>query len=462
MSDEMHDVEQKLEENIRKSTDVDDLNLMSVASVSNEGALPQIFKLDIDCFEELFEWLSLKDLLVLRQLCKRFKRLADYYIKLFYPAFKLGHGRVNIGSYSNIDYYRCLDPNLAKLIKNISFWVDRLSEEHIQDLKAILSEIEVLKMLQCQVNGDFYESFLQYCPNLKHLIISEIKNSEIMGKHNEWLHREYPKLEFVEFDDSDIGGDGNASVIPELKIFFTLNPNIHTFSTTFHLLLENSRWMIGSSVQFDALEVKGNCYLAQSMDRVCGLLSTLHEQGFYKRLHFHGNYIYTEDWNRIATLPSVELIYLTTVWNPIVLPPSMSCVKELGFQFSRDCKDPERLANNLMNIERVFFERSASTDILPFIRIAPRLKAICVLHLVEGTYFENGVIDVAAMNRERENLNNACKQTIFVEESIFLTTKWAGMPTQRSLIQLKRIEASFPNHTKKVKEFSLRQFVANL
>lgn len=39
-----------------------------------------MLKLNADCFEELFEWLSVADLLTLRRTCKRLQQMVDYFI----------------------------------------------------------------------------------------------------------------------------------------------------------------------------------------------------------------------------------------------------------------------------------------------------------------------------------------------------------------------------------------------
>ena len=49
---------------------------IAATSSTNELA-PKMFKLNVDCFEHLFEWLSLKELLVFRRTCKRMKAVVD-------------------------------------------------------------------------------------------------------------------------------------------------------------------------------------------------------------------------------------------------------------------------------------------------------------------------------------------------------------------------------------------------
>lgn len=92
----------------------------------------------------------------------------------------------------------------------------------------------------------------------------------------------------------------------------------------------------------------------------------------------------------------------------------------------------------MMNVERVCLSLCNLTDILAFVRHSAKVREIRVDNTLGG---ENGTIDVDAMNKEREQLVGACKQTVYVEEDEALKTKWAGLPIKCSLIQLKRVEA---------------------
>lgn len=102
MSNEERNVQTKLEKVMQEmalgqlpTTGVSQ-DQLTVAGTSNEESSPQIFKLDIDCIGELFEWLPLRSLLILRQTCHRFKQLVDYYIGEYYPGFNLGYGKILI------------------------------------------------------------------------------------------------------------------------------------------------------------------------------------------------------------------------------------------------------------------------------------------------------------------------------------------------------------------------------
>lgn len=59
------------------------------SSYSRPQTQTKMFKLNVHCFEHLFEWFSLKELLVFRCTCKRIQKVVDYYIKLNYSRVRL-------------------------------------------------------------------------------------------------------------------------------------------------------------------------------------------------------------------------------------------------------------------------------------------------------------------------------------------------------------------------------------
>lgn len=408
---------------------------LAITGTSSGDPQAQIFKMDIDCFEELFEWLSLEELLVLRQTSKRFKQLADYYIREYYPGFKFSYGNVMIYNISDLSDFCDLDPENTNLIKQVHFLPDSLDDEKIDHLKGIFSKVELLGMTVCLIEAYFYKSFHQFCTNITNLIVDFCTLCMKERKHMEWLKKKYPKLQYVWFEDDLSEGPLH---VPELKKFFKLNPNVQTFSTSFRFLSEN-QWILGFDVRLDLLKINAN--RNGRIDQDCNLLRELYQQGFYKRLHVNYKYDYSEDkWNQIQTLPAVEALYLNLGnVTPIVLPSHWkNSLRELGIDEFSSFSDKVNLASNTMNVERVCLSSCDLTDILKFVRHSAKVKEIRVDNILDC---ENGTIDVRALNKERKQLVGACKQTIYVEEDIVLKTKWAGFPIKYSLIQLKRVEA---------------------
>lgn len=84
------------------------LNQLAIAATPNgdhKEVRPQIFKLDVDCVEEMFDWLSINDINSVAETCIRMQRITgDYFqptlatLELKYDGeFKMldGHGNLN-------------------------------------------------------------------------------------------------------------------------------------------------------------------------------------------------------------------------------------------------------------------------------------------------------------------------------------------------------------------------------
>lgn len=413
------------------------LSSLSPCSVSlSSPSKPEIFKLDINCFEELFEWLALRDLLVLRETSKRFKQIADFYLKEYYPAVKLGVGKWRICD-NNFDQFHHFDSISKKLIKQISFGTKILTDEQIDDFKNVLNQVETIEISSRQIQGEFHENFLQFCWNLKHLCIWNVDGNRLIGSGNEWLFRHYPKLEHLELDDSDIGGAIYGQEVIELKTFFELNPNIRMFNTSVHFLWMNRNWLKGAEITLDLLNLYGDCdAMDEHMDEFYVFLTELFKQGFYKRLNLCESIVHV---NRISSLNGIEVLHLEIAnSNDSVELPPLKNVKELSFRQGSDAL--KALANDFNNVEQICMVFAEFSDILPFIRHSARIKQIEVYQLGKRKvdYFINGIIDVIALDKERQKLNRARKVTVYVDEQVFLATKWAGMTTSSTLVAMKR------------------------
>lgn len=412
--------------------------------LSQSQPQPKILKLNIDCFEELFEWLALADLLRLRQTCKQFKKIVDSFIREYYPAIKLGVAKLCLLK-NNLDEFRDFDSISIKMIKKITF-IASLRNEQIENLKPILSNIETIEISSYGIEGDFYEQFLKFVPSINHLCIWNICGNHLIGSGNEWMLHRYPKIQHIELDDSDIDGAIYGGEIVELKTFFELNPNIRELNISVHFLWENRNWLKGANISLDILNLNGNCpEMNPYMELFLGLLNELSTQGFFKRLHFSESIKFAQRISE-SSFP-IEILHLEISESneTIVLPP-LKMIKELSFRMSSDAL--KALENNFNNIDRICMVYAEFADILPFIRFSKKIKQIEVCHFgqTEEIHFKDDIIDVIALNKERKKLKGAGKITIYVEEKVFLDTKLAtGIPVN-SLVQVKRSIARERKH----------------
>lgn len=424
--------------------------------------------------EPLFELLTLKDLCTLRQTCKQFKKVIDEFIVHNYPAVRIGYRQIDI-CYRDLEKYVGLDENSIKVIKRLQVFMDNFPclWDEVPDL---LRQVEMVKLRNWSIRGEFYEAFLQYCPNLEHLFIWNIYLDKIMGTGNEWLLRHYPSIKHLELDESDVGVSGNGREIIELKTFFQLNPNVRTFSTIPCFLYENRNWLRGSNIHLDQLNLKCDFYLGEYMEPIWELVNELYEQGFYKRFHFYG-YYFNHDIigpEKRFSIRSLEKLHFQNEFdevrlqNLIILLPPLINLKELFLMcFKRNepessssnefvqnlrwgiqmvsrlflstefDRNLETLASSLTNVERIHIRRAKFDDILPFIRRSPKVKEIRIDRLKDGYYMKNNIIDVKTLNNLRKQLIRASKITLYVREEVYLATKLTRT-TKSSMIILKR------------------------
>lgn len=437
------EIERNTENNEENNASVEEQNPAiaidndEIAVATNSSQI-EFIDMNTDCIEEVLEYFTIDELLVFRRISKKFKSVIDNFIETYYPSKQIGYGCIVLTKHKFETFHK-LDTYTLSLIKQITLWTGELNEiSKIQP--EFWKQIERFQIGTWEFHGDFYETILKYCENLKDLSICHIMNDTVIGKNNKWLHRQYKSIEHISLDDSDVGGPGPVGwEIPELKIFFQKNPNIRSFSTSFNFLWENRHCWLDTNIKIDVLKVQGDCFLQSGMDRICKLLNQLFEQGFFKRIHMKATYIYNqEDMNAILSLKGMEKIYLACVEIKTTLP-SLPYLRELGICYDGNFDDFETIAKNLLRVDCVYFSHARSDTLIPFIKYAALVQKIKIDHLDEGTFFENGIINLVELNEIRKTLTYACPIKIYVSEKIFLATKWA-LNTEMDFVRLKRIE----------------------
>ena len=443
MSDKCIKVERgKLEREIQSSIKNSVVNPNQIQNATADQLASSILKLNVDCFDELFEWLSLADLRSLRQTCRRLKQVVNYFIKSNYPAVKIGFGRIVIDSFH---HFQSLDPIKSKMIRQAMIDTFDNNDQKSDSFKEILPQLERLQIRIFNFSDDLHELILKWCSNLKYLWIYETVDELCSGQ---WLCHQYPTIEHFTVDDNDLLMFGSNGQFPALKIFLELNPNIRIFSTTMQLLRLNRNYFLGSNINIDRLNVRGDCSSENGMDEVCDILNQLHRQGFHDRLHLFVDYINEQtDMDQITSIRGMEKLYLNSVHigTEATLTP-MPDLRELCITNDANVKNWESVAKSFINIERVYFREAKADVIALFLRYAPKIKEIKVQNLQNGTCFETEFIELSALNKKRKQLSGACKATIYVSENVFLSTKFARARTEFNLVHLKRAEAADWTH----------------
>lgn len=414
-----------------------------VDATSTNQALspPQIFKLNVDCFEHLFEWLSLNELLVFRQTCKRMKQVVDYYIKLNYPHLL----RLNIYNRRRWLDFHNERLNYFEWIKHLSIDTDgliiNLTLWEIESIAYVLNRLEGLKLHGVRINDDLYEVILKHCPHLKYLNVTAHNFSDLINDtKNEWLSRQYPMLEHFEMHIGNAYTRMDPFIeyitIAKLVTFFKQNPQIRIFSIDSDFLEKIHRSLLEFNIQFDRLDI----YRSQRLHSICNVAKILYEKQIYKRLHLYSNQpnFIGNDEHYLSAFGNLEKVHFHSVTgnSPI---PVVASIKELSIGWlcaiSNDIL--KMMAENFIDLRRVDMQYAHMCDIRSFVCHAPKLRQIRVVELFHTeTPTISGFI---TMNEERKKLVNACKVKILIGERDFLRFKWTGK-INFSLIELKRTD----------------------
>lgn len=415
MCDENDRKKRKLDDNCDQSLSViQNMNQVARAVPSNEATPSSIFGLNIDCVEELFEWLSLADILHLRQTCKRFKQIIDYYIKTNFPALRRIYMDVD-----NFEWFRQMDDSSIDLIEELHILIEpNFDVTRFEDVKRCLNKVSMIYVYPFDSEMDLYDILLKYCSNLKRLLLSFALTT---NTGINWLtHHQFPTIEHVGFQII-------KKTKQSLDVFFNRNPNIHTFSCSARVLKKYGLSLSNAGVKFNKLDI-GDLFQGVDFDvHLFELLNKLHVRGFYKQLRLSLNaFGMSEGDAQMMALPGLEQLRLE---NAIFTLPALPELKELCMDRCDDLNDFE----NMKNIERFQVDELDLDRMVYLIEEFPKLKLIKI-----DKFRDDSPLDLITLNNERQKLAGACKVTIYIDDKIFVDTKWAVTTTDLQLIELKR------------------------
>lgn len=442
---------------------------------NNSKNVSPIFKLDVDCLEEIFEWLSLDDLHAFGQTCLWFRHVAGLYFRQNYQSIEMYNSKDGIyteysdigqlsryiyltdfiqftenlmHTYNNTKFLHRLKSTKVQTLKKISFSCITLKRNRMECIKAILSTVEVVKMLDCRFEGDFYDDFLKSCKHLKRFHLQDVdlndyeynvscfssRREKLEQTGNRWLLQKYPLLEYFQLTP------WKGLIIDELKEFFNRNPNIRSFSTNSNCLFQNWVPLIETNANLESLAIDLNYWPRMHLSSICEAINTLYKAGFFRKLLLFASYLDKISSEHIQILYALETLYVKYLRESECLH-LFTNLRELGIFEGCDVIDMEALAKNLINIERIYLESGTSDDILAFIRYSPNLREIQVVTLKEKSHMKHRILDLDALDRERQKLIAPRKVIIYVKEYVYLKTKWDKGRTDHTFISLKRIES---------------------
>lgn len=423
-----------------------------------------IMKLDVDCFYEVFDYLSLDDLISIGYTCKRLQRVAGSFLRQNFAAKRktcvnndiyMCWTPRKIGIFSNFiekisifggfsDPYQYIGSNQFNSIREIRLAQIELTAKEVAIMSEILMQVEVLEMDQCHFDAEFYENFLQFCSNVKSLSVSRSSydrdRATIIGTGNKWLTQRYPSLQHLELTDLyEFKND-------DLKVLFQKNPQIHSFSTDAKSLLINQHSFLSSDAKLEKLAVDFHHPKNINTDAdplfivnfLYNLLIDLNQKEFYRSLHMFITFVDRQNcMQKLFSVKSLEMLggFVISIENPLMK------LKELDINKGSEINNLNTFPNKMPELERIYFSEATVNDILPFICHSYKLKIMKIDQLLDGIYLENGVLDLVVLNKEREKLNKARKVVIYVNETVFLATKWIQKEMNFKLIEMRRGES---------------------
>lgn len=424
---------------------------------SNEQS-SSIFKLNDDCWEKIFDYMSFEEFSAISQTCKRIHQISEFYFHKHFGEIGEIWGNNNGASTS----FRTVDAEqnfLHKFIHKVVIFEEiqnhlrsklycslntlklcefTLINSQLVFIREVLPNIEVVQLDECVIEMNFM-TFLRFCTNIKSLSVC---NCEFESDDYNWMLQRYPTLERFHFTPEEYFVQND-----ELKTFLELNPNIKRLTITADCLWTNSNAFMASNVHLDCLVVdfrdNSRCAkkLSNKMTHFSEILFELQVRGFYKSLHIRVIYMDDEQCEEfITTLSSLETMQKLTII-PDVNISALLNLKELCIGWIHKNKNIETLAISLIKLERVYFYEATTDDILPFIRHGARLNVIKIEILKGGPLVKNDCLDIATLNEERSKLASARKVLIYVEEKTYLATKWKTKNLNYGLVDIKRTES---------------------
>lgn len=430
------------------------------------GRSAHILELNIDCVEEAFDYLPLGDLICIGSTCKRLNQVAGYIyqqnysgnevfcrdrhikINLHVNADYLIHyfNNVTIFAERDLDFYLSLPSQLHRQ-KHISLKDFEISPSQIERMNEIFSKVESFTLHYLKLDGCLHTNILASCPNLKYLCIEGQPESIIIGSDNDWLLRKYPTLEHFKL------AQRRPFQLDALTNFLERNTNIKKFSTYTYFFWENRERLSQANVELDDLALCAIFEKIEDFHPLIHLLNELHARGFYKRLHFSHNRC---EQTLIDQLTSAkELVTLYLMYGANVRLSGLTNVEDLFYEDSSRINDLEEMATKLNKLERIRFSIAQPGPIKMLVCKAASLKTIIVYSFWAQTYGNKQwatldqiqlgnlpIFDLRQLNEERGKLPNARKVRLYVEETVYLATKWAIKETNFGFVRMLRVDAN--------------------
>lgn len=412
--------------------------------------------LNDDCIRHLLDWLSVKELCKLRVTCKRLYLLTNEH-------FQRTHGKLfefyrnSLGfeslteSYELREYrsyaksFGCLQqeltiPDQVKLQK-VGFELMKYSQycassDWPNDLEPDLNDVHLKNQLQSVQRIKVHrlsDNLLQLFPNLEYIFYEPWNK---VGK----LPGKYPALKHFEMR-------GKITYKPQMKSFFKRNPNIKALTS--NKPMDTTNWLLKSGIKFDDLVLDFKNYdklvINDKTLQIIENVTALHRKQQIKRLHLKIDADTLLRYPEFVTLEFVEGIEIDGVYptygekilNAVTSMQSLKCLK-LNFIGERMLNKHHfellsQKVDKLEDLDTCGFK--TLDDIIPFVRHSANLRSIT---LSRHLNLQNVETTIQQLDKERRQLGNACKLTIYVTDENYWSLKSIWSTNSCGLVEIKR------------------------
>lgn len=417
-------------------------NKVVIDGLTRYGGLNQpnhkFIKVNVDCWEYIFDLLSLCDILRMSQTCQRMHQICGHYFRenfhgkccFLSEKRKLRFGRI---THEHDDFFRFVDTlnchNLDDLrsissmgllcsLTTLNLGMMKLNEQNLHGFDNIQAGIESVRLSFCDINGNSVSEFLASCPKLKYLRICRPKFNPPASETN-LFQCTYPMLEHFSYS-------GHRD---QLMPFLKRNPSIKYLTID-----ENFLELDLSGIQLDYL-----CLVRSSSHPSNGMierLKELHKNGVFKKIRLLLNIDAADAelvLNEMVSFGAPEI--LATHRGSLRSMSRLVQLKELHLWNIEDRNSDilETIARNLINLERLLIIGTVE-HLEPFVRHSKSLKFILF------DYMDESDLDLTKLNRVRQmsGMQQTIQIGVFNVEK-YLATKWRADNWGCNLVKIRRV-----------------------
>lgn len=416
---------------------------------------PPYLKLIVDCWEDILDYLSFKDILLMAQTCKLMNRIAGHYLCVFHPRLEfqqvgreieLPHLRhfqlqpdfyqfishLHIGQRTNdIDFL--LNIPTSDSLKTLIFDHSLLAATRIRYTRNVLKHVETIHLIECRIgvhDGNIFEQFVNYCPHLKHLNLRRCRatNAHLFSQY-------YPALEHLQFR---LRREHSNIHMVELQSFLERHSNLNWFETSYQIFMINQDVINQTNVQLDCLTIhfeSATDMKSGSDGQFIDFLLNLYERGFYKSLQL--SIRCTCDNATISILPGLESVALHT--EKLIDLSRLTNLKELHITKISSISEIDTVARDLQCLERLTIVNGSINAIASFTCHSKKLKSFTICYLPKALK----ILDLSFLNQERNKLTNPCQVSLYLPEKTYLAEKWKSKNLKLCLIKVMRLDSRY-------------------